>query len=337
MQGELNLLVAFGVFVASVAVVVGLGLFVISVVLRAQARHRKRLSRVARKRMLGQLDLDEARLQILRQKAEANALVALTNALARFIPLLDTVRLQANINRAGLRLSISSFMIISLAIGTVLAALGAWATGYPLALVLLPALLGGMFLTDAFVRFRGARMANRFMKQLPDGLDTVIRGIRSGLPVIECVGMVGREYDDPIGGYFRNISERVQLGESIDSALWSVARIVNRPEMDFLAVCISIQIETGGSLAQALGNLADLLRRREHMKLKIKAISSEAKASALIVGCLPFAMLGLLMLMSPDYVMPLFTDPRGQVMLLIGLLSISLGAFVMWRMTQFEI
>ena len=85
--------------------------------------------------------------------------------------------------------------------------------------------------------------------------------------------------------------------------------------MDFLAICIAIQVETGGSLSDALGNLADLLRQRERMKLKIKAISSEAKASALIIGALPFMMLGLLMMMSPDYVMKLFYDPRGQMML----------------------
>ena len=165
------------------------------------------------------------------------------------------------------------------------------------------------------MKFRGGRRANRFMKQLPDAIDTIIRGIRSGLPVIECIGGVGQEYDDPVGGHFRAISERVMLGETLDGALWRVARVIDKPEMDFFAISIAIQVETGGSLSDALGNLADLLRARERMKLKIKAISSEAKASALIIGALPFMMLGLLMMMSPDYVMPLFTDPRGQIML----------------------
>jgi tight adherence protein B len=175
------------------------------------------------------------------------------------------------------------------------------------------------------------------MKQLPDGIDTIIRGIRAGLPVIECIGTVGKEFGDPIGGHFRSISERVALGEPLDSALWRTARVIDRPEMDFLAISIAIQIETGGSLAEALGNLADLLRQRERMKLKIKAISSEAKASAMIIGALPLAMLGLLTVMSPDYVMPLFTDPRGHMMLLAGGGSMMAGAFVMWRMTKFEI
>jgi tight adherence protein B len=337
MPGDLSLAVVGGIFILSVAVVIGLGLFVISVVLDAQHKHRRRLMRVGRRRMTGRLDLDEARIMLLRQKQETNALVSISDALARFMPLLDTTRLRANIRRAGMRLSVGGFILISLAVAAALAVGGSAASGYPLPLIVVPALLAGMFLVDRFVKLRGEMRSNRFMKQMADAIDTIIRGIRAGLPVIECIGTVGKEFDDPIGGHFRAISERVALGEPLDAALWRVAQVIDRPEMDFLAVSISIQMETGGSLAEALGNLADLLRQRQRMKLKIKAISSEAKASALIIGVLPFLMLGLLTMMSPDYVMPLFTDPRGQKMLAGGGLSIAIGGFVMWRMTQFEI
>jgi tight adherence protein B len=330
-----DLIVAFAVFVAAVAVVIGVGLFVLTVILRVQARHRKRLARVGRKRMSGRLDLEDTRL-MLRQKKETNALVALTEACARLVPLLDQTRLRANFRRAGLDWSVATFVLVSLGVSAGLAVLG-FVLGKPLALVVPGSLVSGMGLADRFVKFKGGRRANAFMKQLPDAIDTVIRGIRSGLPVIECVGTVGQEYADPVGGHFRAISERVMLGEPLDGALWRVARVIDKPEMDFFAISIAIQTETGGSLADALGNLADLLRARERMKLKIRAISSEAKASALIIGALPFLMLGLLMMMSPDYVMKLFTDPRGHIMLGAGLSSISVGAFVMWRMTQFEI
>jgi tight adherence protein B len=330
-----DLIVAIAVFVAAVAVVIGVGLFVLTVILRVQARHRKRLARVGRKRMSGRLDLEDARL-MLRQKKETNALVALTEACARLVPLLDQTRLRANFRRAGLDWSVATFVLVSLGVSAGLAVLG-FVLGKPLALVVPGSLVSGMGLADRFVKFKGGRRANAFMKQLPDAIDTVIRGIRSGLPVIECVGTVGQEYADPVGGHFRAISERVMLGEPLDGALWRVARVIDKPEMDFFAISIAIQTETGGSLAEALGNLADLLRARERMKLKIRAISSEAKASALIIGALPFLMLGLLMMMSPDYVMKLFTDPRGHIMLGAGLSSISVGAFVMWRMTQFEI
>ena len=332
-----NLIVAAAIFVVAVAIAVGLSLFVIGVVLRIQAKHRKRLARVGRKRLSGRLDLDEARLMHLRQKQEKNALVTVTELLARFIPLLDTARLRANLRRAGLGWSVATFVMLSLPVGAVVVAIVTWGSGLPAYLWILPGIVAGMVLVDTFVKFRGGRRASRFMKQLPEAIDTIIRGIRSGLPVIECIGSVGQEYDDPVGGHFQAISERVMLGEPLDAALWRVARVIDKPEMDFFAISIAIQVETGGSLAEALGNLAELLRARERMKLKIKAISSEAKASAMIIGALPFMMLGLLTMMSPEYVMPLFTDPRGQMMLAAGLTSISVGAFVMWRMTQFEI
>ncbi len=332
---SVDLIVAAAIFLAAVAVVIGLGLFVTTMVLKMQARHRKRLARVGRKRMTGRLDLDDARL-MLRQKKETNALVGLTEALARVVPLLDTTRLRANFRRAGLGWSVATFVFVSLGVAVVLT-VASVVLGQSLALALPGSLVSSMFLVDRFVKFRGGRRSNHFMKQLPDAIDTIIRGIRSGLPVIECIGTVGQEYDDPVGGHFRAISERVMLGETLDGALWRVARVIDKPEMDFFAISIAIQVETGGSLADALGNLADLLRARERMKLKIKAISSEAKASAFIIGALPFLMMGLLMMMSPDYVMKLFTDPRGHLMLAAGLTSIGLGAFVMWRMTQFEI
>jgi tight adherence protein B len=332
-----DLIFVAGVFITSVAVIVGLGLFVISMVMEVQHRHRKRLSRVGRKRMSGRLDIDDARMALLRTKQDTNILVTLTDSLSRFLPLLNTTRLRANMKRAGMNMSVGAFIVISAVVAALIATIGTFATDLPAPLLVVPSLLAGMFVVDTGVKYRGDMVANRFMKQLPDGLDTIIRGIRSGLPVIECVAAVGEEFEDPIGGYFRAIAERVALGEPIDAALWRTARIVNRSEMDFLATSISIQMETGGSLSEALSNLADLLRQRERMKLKIKAISSEAKASAFIIGAMPFVMLGLLTVMSPDYVMPLYTDPRGHTMLMAGLGSISVGAFVMWRMTQFEI
>ena len=336
MPGELSFTVV-ALFVGSLATLIGVGLAVIGMVLKAQHRHRARLARVGRRRQTGRYDVEDLRRSLARAEAESSTLVALTAAASRALPILDAARLRANIQRAGLSLSIGAFVLASLLCGAALAALAALATGAPLALVAPPGLYLGMLCVDGFVKLRGEAMAQRFMKQLPDALDTIIRGIRSGLPVIECIGTAGHESPAPIGPHFRSISERVQLGESLESAIWRVARDIGKPEMDFLAVSISIQMETGGSLAEALNNLATLLRERERMKLKIRAISSEAKASALIIGALPFVMLGLLAFMNPDYVMPLFTDPRGQAMLGAGLASIGLGAFVMWRMTRFEI
>ncbi len=333
-QIDLPHVIAFGVVLA--LVIVG-GLLAISVVLKAEAAHRKRLARVSKRRAADRMDYDDLRRSLRRTQEDASALTRLITTLARFVPLLDTVRLRANLGRANMKLSVGGFVLWSVALAAILVAGGTFGAGLPAAILVLPALFAGMIVMNGFVSFRGEVMAARFMKQLPDALDTIIRGVRSGLPVIECIGTAGQEAAEPLGPHFRTVSERVQLGETLESALWRVARVISRPEMDFLAVSISIQMETGGSLAEALGNLADLLRKREHMKLKIKAISSEAKASAMIIGALPFAMLALLTFVSPEYVMPLFLDPRGQMMLAAALVSILLGAYVMWRMTKFEI
>ena len=183
--------------------VIGLGLFVIGVVLRMKHRHRKRLARVGRRRMSGRLDIEDVRLSLVRQKEQTNSLVAISEAIAGVIPLFNTAQLRANIHRANMKLSVGAFVLISLVIGVGLAVGGMLLAGYPLPLLAVPALFLGMFLVNAFVRMRGNMIANRFMRQLPDAIDTVIRGIRSGLPVIECIGTVGQEYDDPIGGYFK--------------------------------------------------------------------------------------------------------------------------------------
>ena len=335
MSGQM--IVVAGIFAASVGTTVGLGLFVLTTVLRMRQTHRQRLARVGRKRLSGRLDFEDARLVLLRQKQDTNLVVTLTDAAARILPLLDTARLHAGFRRAGLAWSVSTFVGLSLLVAALLTAVLSVSLAAPTYLWLLPSLVAGMLSVDRFVAMRGRMRSNRFMKQLPDAIDTIVRGIRSGLPVSECIASVGQESGDPIGGHFQAVSERVSLGEPLETALWRVARVVDRPEMDFFAISIAIQAETGGSLAEALGNLAELLRARERMKLKIRAISSEARASAMIIGALPFLMLGLLVMMSPDYVIPLFTDPRGHMMLAAGLGSIAAGAFVMWRMTQFEI
>ena len=188
---SLDLIIVGAIFVGSVALVIGLSLFVLTVVLRMQHKHRKRLARVGRRRMSGRLDIEDARSMLVRQKQESNLVVKLTEALARVIPLLDTTRLRANFRRAALEWSVGTFVAVSLGVGGVFAVLLMLAAGKPIYMTLLPGLLSGMFAVDRFVKFRGGRRANRFMKQLPDALDTIIRGIRSGLPVIECIGGVG--------------------------------------------------------------------------------------------------------------------------------------------------
>ncbi len=335
---EAPVLIALVGFVSSVAVIIGLGLFVISLVMRLRRSHRRRLARVGRGRVTGRVDVEELRGDLLLRPSEDGAIAGrLMDSLARLIPLLDTARVRHDLERAGLRRSLGGVLIATLLVACAIAIGARLAIGIPLPVGLAVGLLAGMMLVNAVLRFLGERRSQRFLLQLPDALDSMVRGIRAGLPVVECIASAGRNMPDPIGAHFRTVVDRVRLGETLDEALWLVSDTIRRPEMDFLAVSVSIQSETGGSLTDALNNLSDMLRKREAMKLKISAISSEAKASGMIIGALPVVMLVLLSIMSPDYIVPLFADTRGNVMLGVGAGSMLLGGLVMWRMTKFEI
>jgi tight adherence protein B len=164
-----------------------------------------------------------------------------------------------------------------------------------------------------------------------------VRGLRSGLPVTESIRTIGTEVPDPIGVEFRTVTDGVGLGQSLEEALWDAAKRLDTPEFKFFVVSLSIQRETGGNLAETLSNLADILRRRRQMRLKIKAMSSEARASAYILASLPFIVFGAITIFNPGYSMQLFEDPRGHVLVAAGLTSLVVGVLVMAKMIRFEI
>ena len=161
--------------------------------------------------------------------------------------------------------------------------------------------------------------------------------IRAGLPVTESLAAVGREAPEPVAGVFREVSDKIRVGEPLEVAVSSASRSMDVPELKFLAITLSVQRETGGNLAETLANLSEILRKRRQMKLKVKAVSSEARASAMILGSLPFVMFALIMVVSQDYIMQLFHDPRGHLMLAAGLASMGTGILVMMKMVRFEI
>ena len=195
----------------------------------------------------------------------------------------------------------------------------------------------GLFLLHAITGIMGARRMKKFNANFPEAIDTMCRGIRSGLPITESIGAVGREMPDPIGIEFHRISDGVRMGKTLEAAMWEVAQRINTAEFRFLIIAMAIQKETGGNLAETLGNLSDLIRKRRQLRLKIKAMSSEAKASAMIIGSLPFIMFGLLMIVNSEYVMVLFHEPKGRMLLGIGIAWMSMGWATMLKMIHFEI
>lgn len=249
----------------------------------------------------------------------------------------NRTRLKQRLERAGLKIDSGWYLGILLILALVFFFFLQLAGG----LALLPAAAGGLLLAavllHVFIGLLGSRRNEKFLKQLPDAIDIIIRSVRSGLPILEGIKVVEDEFPAPLGDEFRTIRSKVHFGASLEEALWDIGRRVDRAEFNFLVISIAVQRETGGNLTEALENLSRILRQRAQMKLKVRALSSEARASAYILGALPFVMAVLIYLVNPEYVSKLFIDPRGHVLLGFGLGSIGCGVLVMGRMIRFEI
>lgn len=194
----------------------------------------------------------------------------------------------------------------------------------------------GLLLPHMYVSVAISRRLTAFTSQFPEAIDLIVRGLKAGLPVTESISAVAQEMDDPISSEFKIISDEVRFGKTMDEALWQASERLDTPEFKFFVICLSVQQETGGNLGETLGNLSNILRGRAQLKLKIKAMSSEGKASAAIIGALPFVMTGLMSIVNYEYISVMFTDPRGQLALMVGGIWMSIGMFVIAKMINFE-
>ena len=209
--------------------------------------------------------------------------------------------------------------------------------GLPILLALFVGLFIGVGLPHLVVGQVIARRVGKFTQKFPDAIELLVRGLRSGLPISETIGVVGSELDGPVGEEFRSVSDKMKIGRTMDVALQETADRLGTPEFQFFVITIAIQRETGGNLAETLANLANVLRMRAQMKLKIKAMSSESKASAYIIGALPFIVFGLIWFINGTYMQRFFIDERLIVIGLGGLCWMAIGSFIMSKMISFEI
>ena len=181
------------------------------------------------------------------------------------------------------------------------------------------------------------RRVAKFNSNFPDAIELMVRGLRSGLPITETLGIVAGEIGGPVGLEFRAVADKMKIGRTMEAALQETADRLGTAEFQFFVITLAIQRETGGNLAETLSNLADVLRKRAQMKLKIRAMASESKASAMIVGSLPFIVFTLVWLINPGYMDDFFSDQRLMVAGLGGLIWMSIGVFIMAKMVNFEI
>jgi tight adherence protein B len=245
-------------------------------------------------------------------------------------------KLREELAQAGLPLGVRQFLLASLAVALAVAALTS-VFGLSPAIVLALTIIAGIGLPRMAVRILISRRIRKFTSHFAEALDTIVRGVRSGLPVGECFNMIAREMPDPVGTEFRLFVEGQRLGLTLDEVLQKGAERVPTAELRFFAIVLAIQQTTGGNLAETLSKLSEVLRNRKRMRDKIQAMSTEAKSSAAIIGSLPIIVGLLLSLIAPDYIAILFNSQGGHVILFAGLCIMATGIIVMRQMINFDI
>ena len=291
-------------------------------------------------RLTGMRDRAMGTAVMVQQRRQASAVRrdnenTLDMLVKRFMPRPDQLRLR--LLRTGRKISIGQYgaamFVIAAITGTACWLFFAFKP-------MMAGLLGlgvGLWLPHAAVGYMIKRRENLFTTRFPEGLDVLVRGLRAGLPIAESIVNARSEVPEPVKTVYGHIADSVNLGQNLEDAIADAAKTLDTPELKFFAVSLSVQRETGGNLAETLANLAEILRRRRQMKLKVKAMSSEARASAYILGSLPFIMFGLIFFVNTGYAMELFTDPRGMVMVGIGMFMMFIGIVIMIKMVNFEI
>jgi tight adherence protein B len=246
------------------------------------------------------------------------------------------VPLEGKIVQAGLSWSKRQFYVYSLLVGVLLGTAVFLFNGNPF--VALGAFIaGGLGLPRWFLDFAIKRRKKKFIDAFPEAIDIIVRGIKAGLPLVDCLRIIADETGEPMRSEFRQIIEAQAMGLSVGEA---VDRLVVRmpvSEASFFSIVINIQQKAGGNLSEALGNLSAVLRDRKKMKGKIAALSSEAKSSAMIIGALPFVVGGLVYITSPAYISLLWTTSTGQLVMGACAIWMGLGILVMKKMVSFEI
>nr|WP_294849939.1 type II secretion system F family protein [uncultured Sphingomonas sp.] len=244
--------------------------------------------------------------------------------------------LRKRLEQTGKEITLGRYAMISLGLAFMVLAL-LMLKGAPFFLAFFVGLFIGIGLPHLAVGFMIKRRVQKFNSNFPDAIELMVRGLRSGLPITETLGVVASEIQGPVRDEFRAVVDKMKIGRSMEVALQETADRLGTPEFQFFVITLAIQRETGGNLAETLSNLADVLRKRAQMKLKIKAMSSESKASAYIVGSLPFIVFTLVYMINPNYMLGFFSDQRLIVAGLGGLVWMGIGVFIMAKMVSFEI
>lgn len=246
------------------------------------------------------------------------------------------VSLAAQLEQAGLNITPQTYWMMSIGAGLFAAAV-MFILHKPVYMMAGAGIAVGLGLPRWVVNFVKGGRQKKFSAEFANAIEVIVRGVKSGLPLMECLKVIGREAQEPLAGEFRRVTDQTSMGIPLDQALAKMFERVPLPEVSFFTIVLAIQQKAGGNLSEALGNLATVLRARKLMKEKVNALSSEAKASAMIIGALPIAVTVMVYFTSPDYIMQLFTDKTGHFALMVGGGMMGTGIFVMRQMINFDI
>jgi tight adherence protein B len=238
--------------------------------------------------------------------------------------------------RAGLHRTPREFYMASAILGAALAFIALFVLGLPVAGAGVAGFLGAFGIPRWVLNKMTVRRQQKFLAQLANGIDIIVRGVKSGLPLNECLQVIARESPEPLGSEFRDVVEQQRLGVPIAEGLERMSERLPLPEVRFLTIVIGIQQQAGGNLSEALANLASVLRDRQALAMKVKALSAEAKASAMVLASLPPAVMFMVYISSPDYIMPLFTTLPGRFMIALGAVWMLTGVLIMRKMINFK-
>lgn len=299
--------------------------------LSADRQKDKRLANVAkaRARNFGGVPVD---VQSSRKKSVAETLKEMDQRKKADKKITMGLRLE----RAGLQQTPRDFYLLSATLGVIVSGIAYSILELPIAAVLVAAFVGGVGLPRWILGKLIKRRQAKFTSQLANAIDVIVRGVKSGLPLNECLQVIARESPEPLAGEFRNIVEQQRLGVPVADGLERLCDRMPLPEVRFLTIVISIQQQAGGNLSEALANLSSVLRDRHMLALKVKALSAEAKASAIVLASLPPGVMSMVYLTSPSYMKPLFTTTVGHFMITIGAVWMLTGVLVMKKMINFK-
>jgi tight adherence protein B len=239
------------------------------------------------------------------------------------------------ISQAGLDITPRLFYIISLILGALIAG-AIFILGAPWYVAVVGFLAGSLGLPRWALRYMRKRRQNQFLDGFADAVDVMVRGLKAGLPVTDAMRVIAAETPAPVGPEFLEVVEGQRIGITMDQGIDRMFDRMPLAEVNFLGIVMAIQQKTGGNLAEALNNLSKVLRDRKKMKAKIKAVSQEAKASAAIIGSLPFLIMGAMMVLNPAYLNPLFETKLGNILLVGSGLWMLTGVMIMRKMINFD-